>query len=95
MPSPMWDAPYISYKGVVDNPLISDLAKNQGYMHKRRSIFLTTKIWAKDFGYENVYRKVLQGIKELNTPYLDLVLLHVAGEKVGKEGPSCLVQVHI
>ncbi|MBP3254207.1 MAG: aldo/keto reductase [Bacteroidales bacterium] len=41
---------------------------------KREDLFLVTKVWFKK--YEDAYNSVLQSMKDLQTDYLDLVLLH-------------------
>ncbi|CAD7939982.1 unnamed protein product [Amoebophrya sp. A120] len=58
----------------------------------RRQLFLTSKIWSDKFGYENTYRTVKKSLLELQTEYLDLVLLHVSGEQGfnGDKDPSCV-----
>lgn len=42
----------------------------------REEIFLTTKVWIENYGYENAKTSVLESIKKLRTDYLDLCLLH-------------------
>lgn len=42
----------------------------------REEIFLTTKVWIENYGYDNAKRSVLESMKKLKTDYLDLVLLH-------------------
>lgn len=42
----------------------------------RREIFLTTKLWVQDAGYERTKRALLQSLKRLQTDYLDLYLIH-------------------
>ena len=39
-------------------------------------IFLTTKVWVTEFGYENAKASVEESIRKLQTDYLDLVLIH-------------------
>ena len=45
----------------------------------RKDLFLTTKIWISNYGYENTLRSVDVSLKKLGTDYLDLVLLHQDG----------------
>jgi len=45
----------------------------------RKEIFLTTKIWSGDFGWELTTAWVGRMLEELGLEYVDLVLLHVAG----------------
>jgi len=42
----------------------------------RNEIFITTKIWIDNYGYENCKKSVLESLKKLQTDYIDLVLLH-------------------
>lgn len=44
----------------------------------REEIFLTTKIWVSDFGYEKTKIALDNALKRLNVGYIDLVLLHQA-----------------
>lgn len=43
---------------------------------KREDIFITTKIWIDNYGYENCKKSVEESLKKLQTNYIDLVLLH-------------------
>lgn len=43
---------------------------------KREDIFLTTKVWVTNFGYEKTKNSVFESMKNLQTDYLDLVLIH-------------------
>ena len=42
----------------------------------REDIFLTTKVWVTEFGYEKTRVSVEESLKKLKTDYLDLVLIH-------------------
>jgi 2,5-diketo-D-gluconate reductase A len=42
----------------------------------REDIFLTTKVWIDNYGYEKTKASVLESMKKLKTDYLDLILLH-------------------
>lgn len=42
----------------------------------REELFITTKVWIDNYGYEKTKESVLESIKKLKTDYLDLVLLH-------------------
>lgn len=42
----------------------------------RQEIFLTTKVWVENYGYEAARASVLESMRRLRTDYLDLVLLH-------------------
>lgn len=42
----------------------------------REELFITTKVWIDNYGYEKTKTSVLESMKKLKTDYLDLVLLH-------------------
>lgn len=42
----------------------------------RRDIFLTTKIWIENYGYEKTKKSVYESMEKLRTDYLDMCLLH-------------------
>ena len=42
----------------------------------RKDIFITTKIWIDNYGYDACKKSVEESLKKLRTDYLDLVLLH-------------------
>lgn len=42
----------------------------------REDIFLTTKVWLSNYGYEKTKASVLRSMEKLQTDYLDLILLH-------------------
>ncbi len=42
----------------------------------RSNIFLTTKVWISNYGYEQTKKSVQESLTKLQTNYLDLVLLH-------------------
>ena len=43
---------------------------------KREDLFITTKVWIDNYGYEKCKESVLESMKKLKVLYLDLVLLH-------------------
>ena len=43
---------------------------------KREDIFLTTKIWISNYGYEKAKASVEESLKKMQLDYFDLVLLH-------------------
>ena len=50
----------------------------------REEIFLTTKLWPQDYGYENAKKAIDARLEALDVEYLDLLLLHQAyGDYVG------------
>ena len=42
----------------------------------RGEIFVCTKVWVQDFGYENTKKAVLASLEKLDMEYIDLILLH-------------------
>lgn len=42
----------------------------------RKDLFITTKLWVQDAGYENTLRAFDTSLKKLNLAYLDLYLIH-------------------
>jgi 2,5-diketo-D-gluconate reductase A len=50
----------------------------------RRDIFLTTKLWNDDQGFDSTLRAFEKSLKELGTDYLDLYLIHWPSPHRGK-----------
>lgn len=42
----------------------------------REELFITTKVWIDNYGYENTKKSILKSMEKLKVEYLDLVLLH-------------------
>lgn len=42
----------------------------------REELFITTKIWIDNYGYEKTKQSVYESMRKLKVEYLDLVLLH-------------------
>ena len=42
----------------------------------REDIFITTKLWVSDYGYENSLAQIDKMLERLDTDYIDLLLLH-------------------
>lgn len=51
----------------------------------REDIFLTSKLWNDDKGYENTIRAFQQTLEDLQTDYLDLYLIHWPIAKASRE----------
>lgn len=43
---------------------------------KREELFITTKVWIDNYGYDKCRNSVLESMEKLKVDYLDLVLLH-------------------
>jgi len=46
----------------------------------REELFITTKVWIDNYGYEKCKESVLESLKKLKTDYIDLVLLQKKGD---------------
>lgn len=53
---------------------VGDAIKECGV--NREELFITTKIWIDNYGYENCKKSVYESLKKLKTDYIDLILLH-------------------
>ena len=42
----------------------------------RKELFITTKIWIDNYGYENCKKSVYESLNKLKSDYIDLILLH-------------------
>lgn len=42
----------------------------------REELFITTKVWIDNYGYEKCMKSVLESMKKLKVDYIDLVLIH-------------------
>lgn len=49
---------------------------------KREEIFITTKLWYSDMGYDNAIKAFEVSLKKLNVAYVDLFLIHWPAESV-------------
>lgn len=50
-------------------------AINEGLV-KREEMFITSKVWIDNYGYEKCKKSVLESMRKLKVDYLDLMLLH-------------------
>lgn len=53
---------------------IADFLKNSGV--KRSDLFITTKLWNEDHGYESAKKAIDLSLKKLGLDYVDLYLIH-------------------
>lgn len=58
----------------MNEPAVGNALKKCG--KKRDDIFLTTKIWCQDEGYEKTKSAIDASLKRLGTDYVDLLLIH-------------------
>lgn len=61
---------------------------------KREDIFVTTKVWNDDQGYENTLRAFEASRKRLDMDYVDLYLIHWPGTRLYKETWKALEKLH-
>lgn len=45
----------------------------------RADIYITTKLWLSNFGYENTIKAIKSSLLKLKTSYVNLILLHAPG----------------
>lgn len=53
---------------------VGDAIKECGV--KREELFITSKVWIDNYGYENCRKSMEESLKKLQTNYIDLMLLH-------------------
>jgi diketogulonate reductase-like aldo/keto reductase len=60
---------------------------------KREDVFITTKLWNSDHGYESALRACDESLKRLGLKYLDLYLIHWPVPEIRNESWQALVQL--
>jgi diketogulonate reductase-like aldo/keto reductase len=60
----------------------------------RKELFVTTKLWNSDHGYENALTAFNKSLKKLNIEYIDLYLVHWPVEGLRKESWKALEKVY-
>ena len=53
---------------------VGKAVKNSGI--KRNEIFIVSKVWISNYGYENARKSIDESLNKLQTDYIDLMLLH-------------------
>jgi diketogulonate reductase-like aldo/keto reductase len=53
---------------------VGEAVRNSGV--KREELFITTKLWNDDHGYESTLKAFDKSLKTLNVDYIDLYLIH-------------------
>jgi diketogulonate reductase-like aldo/keto reductase len=61
----------------------------------RSEIFLTTKVWISNFGYDQTLASVSESLRKLQTSYIDLLLLHAPGPDAALRGKSWSALQHL
>lgn len=57
---------------------------------KREEVFLTSKLWNSERGYDKTMKAFEQSIKDLGTDYLDLYLIHWPANKLQCDDPDSI-----
>jgi len=60
---------------------------------KREEVFITTKLWNSDHGYESALRACDESLKRLGLKYLDLYLIHWPVPEIRNESWQALAQL--
>ena len=60
--------------GYMNESDVGKAVKDSGIV--RKEIFITSKLWLQDYGYENAKKGIENSLKALGTDYIDLYLLH-------------------
>ena len=74
------DAISVGYRGIdtaqsyFNEEQVGEAIKESGL--PREELFITTKIWIDNYGYEKCKASVEESLRKLQTEYIDLVLLH-------------------
>ena len=71
---------------------VGEAVKKSGI--KREEVFITTKLWNEDQGYESTLRAFDRSLKKLNTGYIDLYLIHWPVKEKRKESWKALEKIH-
>lgn len=71
---------------------VGEAVRNSGI--KREEIFITTKLWNDDHGYESALKAFDISLKTLNTDYIDLYLIHWPGSGKRKETWKALEKIY-
>lgn len=60
----------------------------------REHVFITTKLWNDDHGYDNTVKACHESLKQLGLPYIDLYLIHYPVHKLRSESWRALETLH-
>lgn len=70
---------------------VGEAVRNSGI--KRKEIFITTKLWNDDHGYENALKAFDKSLKVLNIDFIDLYLIHWPVKEKRKESWKALEKI--
>jgi diketogulonate reductase-like aldo/keto reductase len=70
---------------------VGEAVRNSGI--KREEIFITTKLWNDDHGYENALKAFDKSLKTLDTDFIDLYLVHWPVKDKRKESWKALEKI--
>src|SRR5438128_12215075 len=59
----------------------------------RKEVFVTTKLWNNDHGYESALRAFEKSRRELGLDYVDLYLIHLPGPRLRHESWNAVLNV--
>lgn len=71
---------------------VGDAIRDSGI--KREEVFITTKLWNDDQGFESALRAFDDSLKKLNTKYVDLYLIHWPVKAKRKESWKALEKIY-
>ncbi|HQF43598.1 MAG TPA: aldo/keto reductase [Ignavibacteriaceae bacterium] len=71
---------------------VGEAVRNSGI--KREEIFVTTKLWNEDHGYESALRAFDKSLKELNIDYIDCYLIHWPVQEKRKDSWKALEKIY-
>lgn len=71
---------------------VGEAVRNSGI--KREEIFITTKLWNDDHGYESALKAFDKSLKTLNTDYIDLYLIHWPVKDKRKDSWKALEKIY-
>lgn len=65
-----------------NEPEVGAAVRNSGLA--REEIFVTTKVWKDDHGYDRALEAIDESLKRLDIDYIDMLLIHWPSPKLGK-----------
>lgn len=71
---------------------VGEAVRNSGI--KRKEIFVTTKLWNEDHGYESALKAFDKSLKDLNIDYIDCYLIHWPVQEKRKDSWKALEKIY-